>query len=272
MKLFGQERNLMTSSIARMNCFLHGIEDFRIERGDTLAEPKLVEGDRLMRFDVVLANPPYSIKQWDRDAFASDPWGRNLYGTPPQGRADYAFQQHILQSLNPKTGRCAVLWPHGVLFRQEEDEMRKKMVEADLVEAVIGLGPNLFYNASMESCVVICRTSKPKERRGKIIFINAQNEVTRERAQSFLTDEHIRRIVRAYQDFKDEFGFAKVANLPKVRANGGNLGLPLYVENAPASDTADTPQGSSLPAALKAWLASSAACEASITSLLNQHP
>jgi len=107
-KLFGQERNLMTSSIARMNCFLHGIEDFRIERGDTLAEPKLVQGDRLMRFDVCLANPPYSIKQWDRAAFASDPWGRNLYGTPPQGRADYAFQQHIIQSLNPKTGRCAV--------------------------------------------------------------------------------------------------------------------------------------------------------------------
>jgi hypothetical protein len=110
----------MTSSIARMNCFLHGIEDFRIERGDTLAEPKLVQGDRLMRFDVVLANPPYSIKQWDRDAFASDPWGRNLYGTPPQGRADYAFWQHILQSLAPKTGRCAILFPHGVLSRQEE--------------------------------------------------------------------------------------------------------------------------------------------------------
>ena len=104
-RLYGQERNLMTSSIARMNCFLHGIEDFRIERGDTLAEPKLVQGDRLMRFDVVLANPPYSIKQWDRDAFASDPWGRNLYGTPPQGRADYAFWQHILQAWRP--GRAA---------------------------------------------------------------------------------------------------------------------------------------------------------------------
>jgi type I restriction enzyme M protein len=129
-KLYGQERNLMTSSIARMNCFLHGIEDFRIERGDTLAEPKLVEGDRLQRFDVVLANPPYSIKQWDRDAFATDPWGRNLYGTPPQGRADYAFQQHILQSLKTGTGRCAVLWPHGVLFRQEEAEMRRKLIEA----------------------------------------------------------------------------------------------------------------------------------------------
>ncbi len=146
-KLYGQERNLMTSSIARMNCFLHGIEDFRIERGDTLAEPKLVEGDRLQRFDVVLANPPYSIKQWNREAFAADPWGRNLFGVPPQGRADYAFQQHILQSLKPMTGRCAVLWPHGVLFRKEEAEMRRKLIEADLIECVLGLGPNLFYNS-----------------------------------------------------------------------------------------------------------------------------
>src|SRR5690349_2102431 len=181
-RLFGQERNLMTSSIARMNCFLHGIEDFRIERGDTLSDPKFVERDRLMRFDVVLANPPYSIKQWDRESFASDPWGRNLYGTPPQGRADYVFWQHILQSLSPKRGRCAILFPHGVLFRQEEAEMRRKLVEADLVECVLGLGPNLFYNSPMEACVVVCRTTKPKARKGKILFINAVNEVTRERA------------------------------------------------------------------------------------------
>jgi type I restriction enzyme M protein len=123
-RLYGQERNLMTSSIARMNCFLHGIEGFHVVRGDTLAEPKFIQGDRLMRFDVVLANPPYSIKQWDRDAFASDPWGRKVYGTPPQGRADYAFWQHILASLAPRSGRCAILFPHGVLFRQEEAEMR----------------------------------------------------------------------------------------------------------------------------------------------------
>ena len=165
-RLYGQERNLMTSSIARMNCFLHGIEDFQIVRGDTLSEPKFVQGDRLMRFDVCLANPPYSIKQWDRDAFASDPWGRNLYGTPPQGRADYAFWQHILCSLTPKTGRCAILFPHGVLFRQEEAEMRRKLIEADLIECVLGLGPNLFYNSPMEACVVICRTAKPKARKG----------------------------------------------------------------------------------------------------------
>jgi type I restriction enzyme M protein len=160
-RLYGQERNLMTSSIARMNCFLHGIEDFQIVRGDTLSEPKFVQRDRLQRFDVVLANPPYSIKQWDRDAFASDPWGRNLYGTPPQGRADYAFWQHILCSLTPKNGRCAILFPHGVLFRHEEAEMRRKLIEADAIECVLGLGPNLFYNSPMEACVVICRTSKP---------------------------------------------------------------------------------------------------------------
>ncbi len=169
-----------------------------------------------MRFDVVLANPPYSIKQWDRDAFASDPWGRNLYGTPPQGRADYAFWQHILCSLTPKTGRCAILFPHGVLFRQEEAEMRRKLIEADLIECVLGLGPNLFYNSPMEACVVICRTAKPKARKGKILFINAVNEVTRERAQSFLTDDHIERIVAAYEKFKDEAG------LHPRRHAGGN--------------------------------------------------
>jgi type I restriction enzyme M protein len=205
-RLYGQERNLMTSSIARMNCFLHGIEDFQIVRGDTLSDPKFIRGDRLMQFDVVLANPPYSIKQWDRAAFAADPWGRNIYGTPPQGRADYAFWQHILCSLKPDTGRSAILFPHGVLFRQEEAEMRRRLIEADVIECVLGLGPNLFYNSPMEACVVICRTTKPSKRRGRILFINAVDQVTRERAQSFLADEHIERIVEAYRRFTDEPG------------------------------------------------------------------
>ena len=230
-RLYGQERNLMTSSIARMNCFLHGIEDFRIERGDTLSEPKFVEGDRLMQFDVVLANPPYSIKQWDRAAFASDPWGRNIFGAPPQGRADYAFWQHIICSLSPKTGRCAILFPHGVLFRQEEAEMRRKLIEADLIECVLGLGPNLFYNSPMEACVVICCMNKPRERRGKILFINAVNEVTRERAQSFLTKEHVGHIVEAYNYFRAKTGFAGVATLEEIREKDGNLSIPLYVKS-----------------------------------------
>jgi type I restriction enzyme M protein len=271
-KLFGQERNLMTSSIARMNCFLHGIEDFRIERGDTLAEPKLVEGDRLQRFDVVLANPPYSIKQWNREAFAADPWGRNLFGVPPQGRADYAFQQHILQSLKPGTGRCAVLWPHGVLFRQEEAEMRRKLIEADLIECVLGLGPNLFYNSPMEACVVVCRTQKPRARRGKILFINALNEVTRERAQSFLTDGHFQRVVRAYRDFKDEPGFARVVPIGDIRAKEGNLSIPLYVGGETEAEwkEADRSALTALPEALSAWLESSAAVRQSLAGLLGR--
>ena len=228
--LYGQERNLMTSSIARMNCFLHGVENFRIERGDTLAEPKFHEKDKLRTFDVVLANPPYSIKAWDRAAFASDPWGRNLFGVPPQGRADYAFQQHIFKSMEPKTGRCAVLWPHGVLFRQEEGDIRQKLMTADLIECVIGLGPNLFYNSPMEACILICRMQKPKARTGKILFINAINEVTRDRSQSMLTEDHIQRIVAAYQAFKSEDGFAKVVDSQKIISQKGNLSIPMYVE------------------------------------------
>jgi type I restriction enzyme M protein len=268
-KLYGQERNLMTSSIARMNCFLHGIEDFRIERGDTLSEPKLVEADHLMRFDVVLANPPYSIKQWDRDAFASDPWGRNLYGTPPQGRADYAFQQHILRSLKPQTGRCAVLWPHGILTRDEEDEIRRKLIESDQIEAVIGLGPNLFYNSSMQSCVVVCRTSKEKNRGKKILFIDASAEVTRERAQSFLSPEHQERILEAYREYKSIPGFSTVASLEEIRANEGSLNIPLYVR--PAAQVASSPgreSGVSASDALEAWLSSARAARASLPQVI----
>jgi len=278
-RLYGQERNLMTSAIARMNCFLHGIEDFRIERGDTLSEPKFVQGDRLMRFDMVLANPPYSIKQWDRAAFAADPWGRNLYGVPPQGRADYAFWQHIVQSLAPKTGRAAILFPHGVLFRQEEAEMRRKLIEADLIECVLGLGPNLFYNSPMEACIVICRTAKPKIRKGKTVFINAVNEVTRERAQSFLTDDHIGRIVAVYRDFQDEPGFTHVATREEIRARDGNLSIPLYVAGSSAMqeihDDAATPYtlngangGDRLTEALTAWLESSRKIRESLSVIL----
>lgn len=256
-KLYGQERNLMTSSIARMNCFLHGIEGFRIERGDTLAEPKLVEGDRLQRFDVVLANPPYSIKQWDRDAFSSDSWGRNLFGVPPQGRADYAFQQHILQSLKPMTGRCAVLWPHGILFRNEEDDIRQKLIESDYIEAVIGLGPNLFYNSSMQSCIVICRTNKAPKQKRKILFIDAVNEVTRERTQSFLTRAHIDRVVQALRTFNSEEGFAKAATLDEIKDNHWSLNIPLYVQTAATKTLIQKDAGNtSVDAGLDNWLKS----------------
>ena len=270
-RLYGQERNLMTSSIARMNCFLHGIEGFQIVRGDTLSEPKFVQGDRLMRFDVCLANPPYSIKQWDRDAFASDPWGRNLYGIPPQGRADYAFWQHILCSLAPETGRCAILFPHGVLFRQEEARMRRKLIEADVIECVLGLGPNLFYNSPMEACVLICRAAKSKARKGRILFINAINEVTRERAQSFLTNAHLERIVAAYRDFKDKPGFAHVATLEEIRNQSGNLSIPMYVAaSEPATGTSAAVNGDCIPGSLSAWFNSASEVRVALNDVLKR--
>ncbi|KYF82480.1 DNA methyltransferase [Sorangium cellulosum] len=237
LKLFGQERNHMTASIARMNLVLHGVEDSEIARGDTLAAPAFAENDRLKTFDVVLANPPYSIKQWNREAWTSDPWGRNFLGTPPQGRADYAFFQHILKSMDAKTGRCAILFPHGVLFRKEEAELREKVVRADLVDCVVGLGPNLFYNSPMEACVVFCRSRKPPKRRGRVLLIDAVNEVARERAASFLKLEHQARIEAAYAAYAGEDGFAKVATIDEIAAQGFSLSIPLYVKRASASNT-----------------------------------
>lgn len=254
LRVFGQERNHMTASIARMNLVLHGVEDSEIARGDTLAAPAFVENDRLRTFDVVLANPPYSIKQWNRDAWGTDKWGRNFLGTPPQGRADYAFFQHILRSLDPATGRCAILFPHGVLFRKEEAEMRRRLVEADLVECVLGLGPNLFYNSPMEACVVVCRTAKPAARRGRVLFIDAVNEVARERATSFLKPGHQARIENAYAAFADEPGFAKVATREDLGAQGWSLSIPLYVKRSGGAAADGQPQ--SLADAWDAWEAS----------------
>ncbi len=242
LKLYGQELNLMSSSIAQMNLFLHGIVDFNIERGNTLSEPRFLEGDRLQQFDVVLANPPYSIKSWDRQLWSADPYGRNRFGTPPQGRADYAFFQHILASMKPGTGRCAILFPHGVLFRDEEREMRTRIIEEDLIDCVLGLGPGLFYNSPMEACVVFCRTHKPPEHRGQVLFINAAAEYGREQAQSFLRQGNIERIVRAYRARDAEPGFARVAELREIEERDFNLNIGQYVAGAgqSAGETAVT--------------------------------
>ena len=240
--LFGQELINITAAIARMNLVLHGVSDFDIRTGNTLHNPALVEGDRLKTFDVVLANPPYSISQWNRDAWQSDPWGRNFLGTPPQGRADYAFFQHILKSMDPNTGRCAILFPHGVLFRPEERNMRIKLIENDLIEAVIGLGKELFYNSPMESCIVICKSQKPSERKNKTLLINAVKEVHKERSESFLLPEHQARILKAYQDFSNEPGFTAVVEKEELLAKDGRLSIPLYVKNDTTGlDDSDTP-------------------------------
>lgn len=268
LKLYGQEINLMTSSIARMNMFLHGIEDFSIKRGDTLKEPLFLENDRLKKFNVILANPPYSIKRWDRKMFENDPYGRNILGTPPQGCADYAFQQHIIQSLDRENGRSVVLWPHGVLFRDQEKEMRQKLIEMDLVEAVIGLGPNLFYNSPMESCLLVCRTNKRAEQRNKILFINAVNEVKAETGTSYLKDEHIEKISNAYHDYKDVEGFVKIVNKDELQTQNWNLNISLYVSNNKMKMSTD--EQADLTEMLFQWVNSSKDLKVSLEEIINE--
>ncbi|MCQ6281073.1 class I SAM-dependent DNA methyltransferase [Bacillus sp. EB600] len=242
-ELYGQELNLLTAAIGRMNLFLHGVENFKIVHGDTLKNPYFLDDiGKLRQFDMVLANPPYSIKQWDREAFSSDSYGRNFLGTPPQGRADYAFLQHILSSMKPDTGRCAILFPHGVLFRNEEAVMRKKLVEMDLVECVIGIGQNLFYNSPMEACIVICRNNKPNQRKNKILFINARDEVTKDRSFSYLEDTHIHKISAAYENFVSIQGFAAVVGKEDVLNNNGLLSIPLFVRDATVGLTDEAEQ------------------------------
>ena len=228
--LYGQELINITAAIARMNLVIHGVSDFDVRSGNTLHEPALIEGDRLKTFDVVLANPPYSIKKWNREAWQSDQWGRNFIGTPPQGNADYAFFQHILKSMDPKTGRCAILYPLGILERHAESAMRQQLVELDLVECVLGLGKDLFYNSPMEACVVICRNQKPADRIGKILFIQAVDQIHRERSQSFLRPEHQARILQAYQRFTDDPGFAAIATTDEVLAANSTLSIRKYVK------------------------------------------
>ena len=229
LKLYGQEINLLTSAIARMNMFMHGIEEFDIVRGNTLSNPGLLENDELKKFNVILANPPYSIKAWDRKGFESDPYGRNVWGTPPQGCADYAFEQHIQKSLDERNGRSMSLWPQGLLDRSSEESIRRGFLESDRLEAVIGLGRNLFYNSGMESCLVISKTSKENTKKGKVLFINAHDLVKKEKTISFLEPEHIETIHSAYKNYADVEGLSKVVSVQEIIENRSSLNISLYV-------------------------------------------
>lgn len=228
-KVFGQEINAGTAAIARMNLYLHGIHDFSIVNDDTLERPAFTKGGRVQQFNVVLANPPYSIKTWNREMFAHDKYGRNFLGVPPQGRADYAFIQHILASMSEDNGRCAILLPHGVLFRQEEKELRRNMLESDMLEALIGLGPDLFYNSTMEACIMICRKKKSDELKNKVIFINAVNEVEKKNKDAYLTRDHINKIVSAYRSLKDINKFCKIVSNDELLANDSDISIQKYV-------------------------------------------
>jgi type I restriction-modification system DNA methylase subunit len=268
LQLYGQELNHGTSAIARMNLFLHGITDGHIAHGDTLSHPAFHNPKGgLKTFDVVLANPPYSIKAWNRDAFAKDSYGRNMWGVPPQNAADYAFIQHIAKSLDPKTGRAAILLPHGVLHRVAEAEVRRTMIESDLVEAVIGLAHGLFYNSGMEAIVLVLNANKAPGRRGKVVFINAKADYYRDGVQSFLNHAHQSKILQSYRDFECQPGFATVSELDEIRSSGHTLAIPAYVKPARA-ETLTAPGTAAVTDTVAAWRSSAATTDTALREVI----
>ena len=228
-KVYGQEITSVTASIARMNLYLHGIHDFSIVNDDTLEHPAFIINGKVQQFDVVLANPPYSIKQWNREKFEHDKFGRCFLGVPPQDCADYAFIQHILTSLNEKTGRCAILLPLGLLSKNSETVMRTNLIKSNLLEAIIGLGPNLFYNSPMEAMIMVCNKNKTPEMQEKVLFINAVQEVTRKNADSYLEKKHIQKISQAFNEKKDIDYFCRIVDNKTLLENGSNMTISLYV-------------------------------------------
>jgi type I restriction enzyme M protein len=230
-KLFGQEKNLTTSAIARMNLFLHGATDFQIVRGDTLRSPAFFSGDNLATFDCVIANPPFSLEKWGDDVWTSDPYGRNFAGMPPAKSGDYAFVQHMIKSMAPKTGRMAVVLPHGALFRMgKEGEIRQKLLAMDLLEAVIGLGPALFYGTGLAACILVFRQKKAKDRKNMVLIVDASKEFKTGRAQNELLPEHVERIHGWVHNYTDVESIARVVTLGEIAANDHNLNIPRYVE------------------------------------------
>ena len=230
LKLFGQEKNLTSSSIARMNMFLHGIEDFSIMRGDTLRNPAFFEADGLKTFDCVIANPPFSLQDWGEENWVNDPYGRNIAGVPPKSNGDMAWVQHMIKSMN-SSGRMTVVLPHGALFRKNaEGKIRKALIEQDLLEAVIGLGPNIFYGTQLAACVLIFRQNKEASRKKKVIFIDGSDQVRVGRAQNYLEENHVQQLFEWYTAFENIENYVKVVSYEEIAENDFNLNIPLYVE------------------------------------------
>ena len=233
--LHGQERNLGTLAIGKLNLLLHGLRSARLEAGDVIAEPGLVDpSGRLLSYDRVIANPPFSLKSWGHDFAPNDPHHRfDRYGAvPPRTRGDLAFLLHMLAVTNAQ-GMVGVVMPHGVLFRGgAEGKIRRGIVEADLFEAVIGLAPNLFFGASIPVAICVLNKSKPAERRGKVLFVDAAQPgcFRQGKAQNFMDAEHIARIVEAYRAFEEVDRFAHVADLEEMASNDFNLNISRYVD------------------------------------------
>lgn len=229
-KLYGQEKNLTTSSIARMNLFLHGIEDFQVVRGDTLRNPAFFEGDRLATFDCVIANPPFSLEKWGEDLWLNDPFGRNFAGLPPSSSGNFAWVQHMVKSMADVSGRMAVVLPQGALFRKGvEGHIRQKLLEMDLVEAVIGLAPNLFYGTGLAACILVLRKRKPAKHKKKVLIADASRLFRRGRAQNYLEPEHATEILNWYRGFADVQDAARVVSLDEIKAEDWTLNISRYV-------------------------------------------
>lgn len=229
-KLYGQEKNLSTAAIARINLFLHGVDDFKIMRGDTLRRPAFRSNDQLQTFDCVIANPPFSLENWGDDLWSNDPDGRNMFGLPPTSNGDFAWVQHMIKSMATKTGRMAVVLPQGVLFRGgKEGEIRRKLLDTDLLDCIIGLAGNLFYGATLAACVLVLRKSKTPERRRKVMMVDASTLYKPGRAQNFLLDEHVQTIYNYASGNEDIEGFCRLVSLDEIRENDYNLNISRYV-------------------------------------------
>lgn len=230
-KIYGQEKNLATSAIGRMNLFLHGARDFNVVQGDTLRNPGFLKRGSLQTFDCVIANPPFSLKNWGAEAFSSDIYGRNIWGCPSDSCADFAWLQHMVSSMDPKNGRCAIILPQGVLFHGGKDgEMRQKLVESDKLEAVVTFVSGVFYSTGVSACALILNNNKPAEHKNKICLIDASNIYTPKRAQNIMTDDDIQQVCDLYADYKDVIEKCKIVTLDDIKAKDYTLSVNSYIE------------------------------------------
>lgn len=230
LKIYGQESNLSTSGIARINLFLHEAEDFKINKGDTLRSPGFFKNDKLKLFDCVIANPPFSLENWGSEDWLNDPFNRNFTATPPKNNGDMAWMQHMIKSMS-NNGRMAVVLPRGVLFRKgSEEKIRKSIIEWDLIDTIIGLGPNIFYGTNLSPCILLLRNKKEKNKNKKIFFIDAYKLLRKSRSQNYLDENHVNEIFTIYSSNKNLKNFSKIVALDEIKQKNYNLNISLYVE------------------------------------------
>ena len=230
-RIYGQEKNLATSAIARMNLYLHGALDFKVTQGDTLRSPNYIYRGELKTFDCCIANPPFGLSKWGADQFSTDVYGRNIWGCPTDSNADFAWLQHLVKSMDPKTGRCTVILPQGVLFHGgKEGEIRQKLIESDKLEAVITFVGGLFYGAGVSACTLVLNNNKPAERKGKVILIDGSTLYTAQRAQNIMTDENVEAAYKLYADYQDVIDLAKVVTIEEIAAKDFTLSVNSYIE------------------------------------------